>query len=65
MSMNENDLLKVSDVATMLQISRASAWRLVWSGELPASRLSARTVRVSRSDLEAWIASRPAAALSP
>jgi excisionase family DNA binding protein len=64
MSMNENDLLKVSDVATMLQISRASAWRLVWSGELPASRLSARTVRVSRSDLEAWIASRPAAALS-
>jgi excisionase family DNA binding protein len=65
MSTNETDLLRIPDVAGILQISRASAWRLVWSGDLPAVRISSRTVRVSRTALDAWIASRPAAALSP
>ena len=47
-------LLKASEVAEMLQVSRAQAYRLMKIGEIPAVRVGS-SVRVKRSDLEEYI----------
>lgn len=47
-------LLKAEQVAERLRISRALAYRLMQTGEIPTVRFS-RTVRVSEADLEAFI----------
>jgi excisionase family DNA binding protein len=44
-------LLKASEVAERLQISRTQAYRLMKIGEIPAVRVGS-SVRVKRSDLE-------------
>jgi excisionase family DNA binding protein len=56
------DLIKVPAVAEYLGVSRAQAWRLVWSGELPSVRLSERVVRIERQQLERWLAGKGLAA---
>lgn len=48
-------LLKIDQVATILQISRTSAYRLAQTGELPAVRFGGGTVRVRMEDLSAFI----------
>jgi excisionase family DNA binding protein len=48
-------LLKIEQVATILQISRTSAYRLAQTGELPAVRFGGGTVRVRLDDLTAFI----------
>jgi excisionase family DNA binding protein len=48
-------LLKIEQVATILQISRTSAYRLAQTGELPAVRFGGGTVRVRLEDLERFI----------
>ena len=48
-------LLKVSEAAQLLRISRNLAYELVAKGELPSVRLG-RVIRVPRFGLEAWIA---------
>jgi excisionase family DNA binding protein len=48
-------LLKIHQVAEILQISRTSAYRLAARGELPSVRFSENTVRVRLEDLEAFI----------
>jgi excisionase family DNA binding protein len=57
--MNSNDpiprLLKIGEVAAILQISRTSAYRLAASGELPSVRFSGATVRIRPGDLEQFI----------
>lgn len=53
-----NPLLKASDVARLLNISRTSAYRLMREGELPSVRFGAGIVRVRLADLEAYVASK-------
>ena len=47
-------LLRVAEVAELLQVSRASAYRMAERGELPVVRLPVG-LRVNRRQLEAWI----------
>jgi len=58
------DLLRVPEVAEKLRTSDAHVWRMIWSGELPAIKVGTRAVRVSRRELDAWLARRPAAVAS-
>lgn len=51
---NANQLLRADQVARRLSISRALAYRLMQTGEIPTIRFS-RTVRVSEADLEDFI----------
>ena len=48
-------LLKATDVAKILNISRALAYRLLQYGDIPAIKIK-NTVRVKPSDLEKYIA---------
>ena len=52
-----NPLLKASDVARLLNISRTSAYRLMREG-LPVVRFGEGIVRVRLADLEVYVASR-------
>jgi excisionase family DNA binding protein len=47
-------LLRASDVAAALGVSRATAYELIASGKLPIVRIG-RAVRVPRLALEEWI----------
>jgi excisionase family DNA binding protein len=49
-------LLRAVEVAEILQISKSATYRLLQSGELPTLRFAGKTVRVRRTDLEAFIA---------
>lgn len=55
------DFAKVPDVARVLGMSAAQAWRLVWANDLPSVRLSEKIVRVPKKELERWIKNRPSA----
>lgn len=46
---------RVPEIAALLQIGRAAAYRLVQSQELPCVRIG-RSVRVRRSDFDAYLA---------
>ncbi len=53
----QGDYLTLQELASWLKISRASAWNLVVErGEIPYSRLGDRIVRLSRADVEAYLA---------
>jgi excisionase family DNA binding protein len=47
-------LLKAVDIARILNISRALAYRLIQQGEIPAVRIN-HAVRVKPSDLEEFV----------
>ncbi len=49
-----NKLLKGNDVATRLNVSKAFAYRLMATGDIPTVRLG-RSVRVRPEDLEEFI----------
>ncbi len=51
---HEEALLKVGEVADKLRVSRALAYRLIRSGELPGVQIG-HAVRVLRSDLDEYI----------
>jgi prophage regulatory protein len=54
-------LLSLREVATMLGLSRVSVWQLRRSGSFPTGRrLTTNRLAWLRSDLLAWIESRPA-----
>ncbi|MCX7626429.1 MAG: helix-turn-helix domain-containing protein [Candidatus Sumerlaeaceae bacterium] len=57
MNFDESILLRVTEVAHLLGISRAKAYALVASGELPSIRIG-RSVRVPRAALGHWIQRR-------
>ncbi len=62
MSETHHRLLGRREVERRLGLSRASVYRLIARGELPAPlRLTSRAVRWPESEIEAWIASRPRA----
>ena len=50
----EERLMKATDVARILNISRALSYRLLESGQIPVVRIN-RTVRVKPSDLKRYI----------
>ena len=50
----EEKLLKANDVARILNVSRALAYRLIQQGEIPVIRIR-HAVRVKPSDLEVFI----------
>jgi len=49
-------LLKVHEVAAELRVSRHTVYDLVRSGALPAVRLGPHQTRISKTDLDAWLA---------
>jgi excisionase family DNA binding protein len=53
---NPTCLLRAGDVARLLSVSRAEAYRLLQSGAIPTVRLG-RLVRVDPADLQQFIAS--------
>jgi len=53
-NMQENKLLRARDVAGELSISRALAYRLLRTGQIPVIRIG-HAVRVKRSDLEDYV----------
>lgn len=57
----ETPAMRLSEVARSLAISRAGAYRLVRSGELPGIQVG-QTWRVLRSDFDAYVAEQRAAA---
>ena len=48
-------LLKIAEVAEILQISETQAYRLAKNGDLPAVHFSGKIVRVRVEDLEKYI----------
>ena len=49
------ELLKVEEAAALLRISRAKAYEMAASGELPGVVRIGRSLRVSRRRLLAWL----------
>lgn len=56
--MKDKKLLKVSEAAKLLSISRSKAYELVASGQLPVIHLGPRCVRVPMESLDRWLAER-------
>jgi len=48
-------LLSVAQVSTKLQCARSTVRKLVADGELRASRISSRTIRIAGADLQAYL----------
>jgi excisionase family DNA binding protein len=50
-------LLTLAEVARRLTVSRATAYRMVYDGRLPAVRLGGRgaALRVDEAELERWL----------
>ena len=48
-------MIDVTEVATILNVSTRTVWRLVSSGDLPQPIRFGRNVRWRCSDIEAWI----------
>lgn len=52
--------LRIDELGQLLRVSRSTAYAMVASGLIPSVRLSPRVVRVDRTELENWLASRGA-----
>jgi excisionase family DNA binding protein len=50
----EERLMKPAEVADILQVSRAMAYKLLQQGEIPTVRIG-KSVRVRRADLDRYI----------
>jgi excisionase family DNA binding protein len=59
---NDALLLKIPEVAALLQISKTKAWEMASRGDIPGVVRLGRNVRVSRVALEEWVRERAAAA---
>lgn len=55
-------LLKASEVAEILKVSRTQVYRLAASGELPSVRFGGATVRIKPEDLVKFIETKQAEA---
>jgi len=53
------NLLTVAEAATLLRVSRATAYRLVAAAELPAHRIGG-SLRIDYGELRAYVATAPA-----
>ena len=57
-------LMNGKEVAVVLQVSKALAYRLMAQGDIPTVHISRKTVRVRQEDLEAFIARNSSAIIS-
>jgi excisionase family DNA binding protein len=55
LGVNTDILLKAQDVARRLNISRALAYQLTRTGEIPTIKIRGKLVRILPSDLEQYI----------
>lgn len=55
--MNDPLLLRVSEAARLLSVSRGTAYQLVAARAIPTVRIG-RSVRIPRKQLEQWISAR-------
>jgi excisionase family DNA binding protein len=62
--LDENLLLKVSEAARILRISRNLTYELIARGEIPCVRFG-RVIRVPRQGLEQWIERQSSLSDSP
>lgn len=53
--MEEDQLMKIHEVAGYLRISRARIYRLIQSGELQSVKFSVNSTRIRRSEVERFI----------
>lgn len=53
--LQERLLLRVSEAAQLLSISRSQAYELVARGVIPSVRLGGKCIRVPRHALETWV----------
>jgi excisionase family DNA binding protein len=53
--MGDDSFLTVTEVATVLRVSKMTVYRLVHSGELEAVRVSRRTFRIRESVARAYL----------
>ena len=51
----EKTWLRVPEVAELLSIPRSRAYELVANGSIPAVRISERTIRVHKAELERYL----------
>jgi len=51
----EKTWLKVPEVAELLSVPRSRAYELVANGSIPAVRISERTIRVHKAELERFL----------
>lgn len=56
--MSDASYMSPAQVAEFLGISSDSVLRAVARGDLPAVKLSARVIRIARTDLDAYLAAR-------
>jgi excisionase family DNA binding protein len=54
----EEALLTVPEAASLLRVSRALAYRMVATGEIPSVRIGQRVVRIRRDQLDRWLDDR-------
>ena len=47
-------LLSIVETARLLNVSKSTAYRLVWGGEVPALRIG-RQIRISAAELEDYV----------
>ena len=58
----KHELLKIAEVEKLVQLTESTVYRLVRAREFPAPlKIGRRNVRWRRSEIEAWLASRPRA----
>ena len=48
-------LLRVSEAARLLSVSRAKAYEMIAAGELPSVRIGGKCIRVPARALEEWV----------
>ena len=58
-------LLSVAQVSVKLQCARSTVRKLIADGELRASRISTRTIRISKTDLQAYLDGRANVSATP
>jgi excisionase family DNA binding protein len=56
-SNNHNDILSLDEAATLLKVSRRTVQSLIKKGQLRASKVSTRFVRLFRRDIDAFLES--------
>jgi len=54
----QNEMMKVSEAAKYLQVSRALLYIMIQRKEIPFIRLSERRVIIRRIDLDKWLEKR-------
>ncbi len=53
-----DELLTARELGLLLKVSAKTIYRLAWSGDLPAVRISRRCIRFVLSEVEEWLDGR-------